>query len=124
MSRRKWIVLSLFGLTVTFLGGITYVWMNDLPRAVAEVDVSDEMACVVLSPEGRFVALGESNGRISVLRSSDLRCIDVRSREWGEVDALGFTPDENTIFAALQGGDILIWSNTSKSTIENLTRRS
>jgi len=64
---------------------------------------------VAFSPDGRYLAIGGSSGRVSVLEASnDWRAVIVRDPPSGRVTAIAFSPDGKYLAAGSDGGTVRI----------------
>lgn len=76
-------------------------------------DAADESRAIAISPDGRTVALGFSDGTIRALDVDRFTSQTLRHDLGGEIRGLAYTPDGGSLAAITRDGDLAIYPTTN-----------
>ena len=92
------------------LDGSAFVWDVQQRISVLALDAGAPITSMTVSPNGRWVALGQQNGSISVWDIVDNQIVATLVNHLDAVNGLSFSPDGGILASGGADGVVLLWN--------------
>ena len=93
-------------------------WRTQKKIETMEASRGDDVLCLAVSKDGRWIAAGTDEGDVSVWNAETRKQVWLREEHGDEISAVDFSPDATRLVSGSTNGKITIWDISTRKRIQ------